>query len=70
MQVSRGNILKLQGCSVTQNFINKRIIGILVQDLLRSGKGSIYFLYPLTSLPKMVKQEVPTSIEQNQLFVL
>ena len=27
--------------------------------------SSIYFLYPLTSLPKMVKQEMPTSIKQS-----
>ena len=27
--------------------------------------SSIYFLYPLTSLPKMVKQEVPASIKQS-----
>ena len=59
MQVSRGNILKTTGMLCKPNFVNKRIIGILVQDLLCSGKGSIYFLYPLTSLPKMVKQEVP-----------
>ena len=30
----------------------------------------IYFLYPLTSLPKMVKQEMPASVKQSQLFVL
>ena len=30
----------------------------------------IYFLYPLTSLPKMVKPEMPASIEQSKLFVL
>ena len=53
-----------------QNFIYKRIISILVYTLLHSNKGSIYFLYPLTSLPKMVKQEVPTSIKQNGFFVL
>ena len=46
------------------NFIDKRIISISIQDLLYSNKDSIYFPYPLTSLPKMVKQEVPTSIEQ------
>ena len=28
------------------------------------GLSSRYFLYPLTSLPKMVKQEMPASIEQ------
>ena len=32
--------------------------------------SSIYFLYPLTSLPKMVKLEMPASIEQSELFVL
>ena len=70
MQVSRGNILKTTGMLCNPNFVDKRIIGISVQDLLHSGKGSIYFLYPLASLPKMVKQEIPTSIEQNQPFVL
>ena len=29
------------------------------------GLSSIYFLYPLTSLPKMVKQEMPASIKQS-----
>ena len=29
------------------------------------GLSSTYFLYPLTSLPKMVKQEMPASIEQS-----
>ena len=65
MQVSRGNILKTTGMLCNPNFVDKRTISILVQDLLHSNKGSIYFLYPLTSLPKMVKQEVPTSIKQN-----
>ena len=65
MQAGRGNILKTTGMLCNPNFVNKRIIGILVQDLLHSGKGPIYFLYPLISLPKMVKQEVPTSIKQN-----
>ena len=65
MQVSRGNILKTTWMLCNPNFVDKRIISISVQDLLHSGKGSIYFLYPLTSLPKMVKQEVPASIEQN-----
>ena len=32
--------------------------------------SSTYFLYPLASLPKMVKQEMPASAEQSQLFVL
>ena len=65
MQVSGGNILKTTGMLCNPNFLDKRIIGILVQDLLCSSKGPIYFLYPLTSSPKMVKQEVPTSVEQN-----
>ena len=34
------------------------------------GLSSIYFLYPLASLLKMVKQEMPASIEQSKLFVL
>ena len=29
------------------------------------GLSSIYFLYPLASLPKMVKQEMPASVEQS-----
>ena len=32
--------------------------------------SSIYFLYPLASLPKMVKPEMPASIKQSELFVL
>ena len=32
--------------------------------------GSIYFLYPLASLPKMVNPEMPASIEQSELFIL
>ena len=32
--------------------------------------SSIYFLYPLASLPKMVKQEIPASIKQSKIFVL
>ena len=32
--------------------------------------SSIYFLYPLASLPKMVKQEMPASVKQSQLIVL
>ena len=34
------------------------------------GLSSIYLLYPLTSLPKVVKQEMPASIKQSQPFVL
>ena len=34
------------------------------------GLSSIYFLYPLTSLPKMVKPEMPASVKQSKLFVL
>ena len=52
------------------NFVYGRIIGISVQALLHSNKGSIYFLYPLISSPKMVKQEVLTSVKQIKLFVL
>ena len=43
-------------CNPKNSFV--RIIGIF--DL-----SSIYFLYPLTSLPKMVTQEMPASIEQS-----
>ena len=46
------------------NFAYKRIIGISIQDLLCLNRGSLYFLYPLPSLPKMVKQEVPNSVTQ------
>ena len=42
MQVIRGNILKTTGLLCNPNFINKRIIGISVKDLLHSGKGSIF----------------------------
>ena len=34
------------------------------------GLSSIYFLYPLISLPRMVNLEMPASIEQSKLFVL
>ena len=70
MQVGRGNILKTTGMLCNPNFVYGRIISISVQALPYSNKGSIYFLYPLTSLPKVVKQEVLTSFEQNKLFVL
>ena len=52
------------GVLCNPNFAYKRIIGILIQDLSCSNKGSLYFLYPLTSLPKMVKWEVLTSVMQ------
>ena len=47
MQVSRGNILKTTGMLCNPNFICKNNWCF---DL-----SSVYFLYPLTSLPKMVK---------------
>ena len=56
MQVSRGNILKTTGKLCNPKFISKNNQYFDV--------SSIYFLYPLASLPKMVKQEMPTSIEQ------
>ena len=69
MYVSRGNILKTTGMLCNPNFAYKRIIGISIQDLLHLNKGSLYFLYQLTSLPEIVKQEVPTSVVQiNSLF--
>ena len=43
---------------------------LYIKNNLCFGLSSIYFLYPLTSLPKMVKQEVPASIEQDWIFVL
>ena len=57
MQVSRGNILKTTGMLCNPKFIckNNRYFGL----------SSTYFLYPLTSLPKMVKQEIPASIKQS-----
>ena len=55
MHVSRGNILKTIGMLCNLKFINKNNQYF---DL-----SSIYFLYPLASLPKMVKQEMPASIE-------
>ena len=57
MEVSRGNILKTTGMLCNQKFISKNNRYF---DL-----SSIYFLYPLTSLPKIVKQEMPASIEQS-----
>ena len=56
MQVSRGNILKTTGMLCKPKFICKNNQYF---DL-----SSTYFLYPLASLPKMVKQEMPASIKQ------
>ena len=57
MQVSRGNILKTTGMLCNPKFIykNNRYFDL----------SSIYFLYPLASLPKMVKLEMPASVEQS-----
>ena len=61
MQVSRGNILKTTGMLCNPNFVNK--------NNRYFGLSSIYFLYPLASLPKMVKQEMPASMSRaNSLF--
>ena len=57
MQVSRGNILKTTGMLCNPKFISK--------NNQYFSLSSTYFLYPLTSLPKMVKQEMPASIEQS-----
>ena len=57
MQVSRGNILKTTGMLCAPEFVSK---SDQCFDL-----DSIYFLYPLASLPKMVKQEMPASIKQS-----
>ena len=57
MQVSRGNILKTTGMLCNPKFICKNNQYF---DL-----NSIYFLYPLASLPKMVNPEMPASIEQS-----
>ena len=57
MQVSRGNILKTTGMLCNPKFVDKNNQYF---DL-----SSIYFLYPLTSLPKMVKQEMHASIKQS-----
>ena len=55
MQVSRGNILKTIGMLCNPKFISKNNQYF---DLT-----SIYFLYLLTSLPKMKNLEMPASIE-------
>ena len=57
MEVSRGNILKTTGMLCNPKFVSKNNQCF---DL-----SSTYFLYPLTSLPKMVKQEMPASIKQS-----
>ena len=57
MQVSRGNILKTTGMLCNSKFIYK--------NNQYFGLSSTYFLYPLTSLPKMGKLEMPASIEQS-----
>ena len=57
MQVNRGNILKTTGMLCNPKFVckNNRYFDL----------SSIYFLYPLASLPKMVNLEMPASIEQS-----
>ena len=57
MQVNRGNILKTTGMLCNPIFIKK--------NNLYFNLSSIYFLYPLASLPKMVKQEMPASVKQS-----
>ena len=57
MQVSRANILKTTGMLCNPKFVCKNNWYF---DL-----NSIYFLYPLASLPKMVNLEMPASIEQS-----
>ena len=57
MQVGRGNILKTTGMLCNPKFVSK--------NNRYFNRSSIYFLYPLTSLPKMVKQEIPASVEQS-----
>ena len=57
MQVSRGYILKTTRMLCNPKFVNKNN-GYF-------GLSSIYLLYPLTSLPKMVKQEMPASVKQS-----
>ena len=57
MQVSRGNILRTTGMLGNPKFISKNNRYF---DL-----SSIYFLYPLASLPKLVKQEMPASVKQS-----
>ena len=57
MQVGRGNILKTTGmlCNLEFTYKNNWYFDL----------GSIYFLYPLASSPKMVKPEMPASAEQS-----
>ena len=57
MQVSRENILKTTGMLCNPKFVCKNNWCF---DL-----SSTYFLYPLASLPKMVKHEMPASIKQS-----
>ena len=57
MQVSRGNILKTTGMLCNPKFVCK--------NNQYSGLNSTYFLYPLASLPKLVKQEMPAFVEQS-----
>ena len=53
--------MKLVLCN--PNFTYNRIINVSIWAVYISS-------YPLASLPKMAKQEVPASIKQNLLFVL
>ena len=57
MQVSRGNILKTIGMLCNPKFVSKNNQYF---DL-----SSIYFLYLLTSLPKMENPEMPASVKQS-----
>ena len=56
MQVGRGNILKTTGMLCNPKFVYK--------NNWYFDPSSTYFLYPLTSLPYMVIQEMPASTEQ------
>ena len=57
MQVSRGNILKTTGMLCNPKFIYK--------NNWYFGLSSTYFLSPLASSLKMVKPEMPASVEQS-----
>ena len=57
MQVDRGNILKTIGMLCNPKFSSK--------NNWYFNLSSIYFLYPLASLPKMENPEMPPSVKQS-----
>ena len=64
--ISKTNIIRESKIAVEEKFLillcNPKFVN---KNNWYFGLSSIYFLYPLASLPKMVKQEMPASIKQS-----